>query len=64
MDAVAVSARECWAPGPVLARYVDGPGLPAGGKSIARMLIERGYQDKEIRKIAGNALGLFRGVSG
>lgn len=45
------------------APYLDGLESPADGKNIVRGLIQRGYSDTDIRKIAGgNALAFFRRV--
>ncbi len=45
------------------APYLDGLESPADGKNIIRGLIRRGYNDEEIKKIAGaNALAFLRRV--
>ena len=45
------------------APYLDGLESPADGKNIVRGLIQRGYSDDDIKKIAGgNALAFFRRV--
>jgi microsomal dipeptidase-like Zn-dependent dipeptidase len=45
------------------APYLDGLESPADGKNLIRGLIQRGYSDADIKKIAGgNALAFFRRV--
>jgi len=45
------------------APYLNGLESPADGKNIVRGLIQRGYSDTDIQKIAGgNALAFFRRV--
>jgi microsomal dipeptidase-like Zn-dependent dipeptidase len=45
------------------APYLNGLESPADGKNIIRGLIQRGYSDTDIQKIAGgNALAFFRRV--
>jgi len=47
------------------APYLNGLESPADGKNIVRGLIQRGYSDTDIQKIAGgNALAFFRRVMG
>jgi microsomal dipeptidase-like Zn-dependent dipeptidase len=47
------------------APYLKGLESPADGKNIVRGLIQRGYSDTDIQKIAGgNALAFFRRVMG
>ncbi len=45
------------------APYLNGLESPADGKNIVRGLIQRGYSDSDIRKLAGgNALAFFRRI--
>ncbi|GIT13197.1 MAG: hypothetical protein CM1200mP35_00170 [Chloroflexota bacterium] len=47
-------------PGQLPADYLNGLESPADGKNIIRGLVQRGYSDSDITKIAGgNALGFF-----
>jgi membrane dipeptidase len=50
-------------PGQLPAPYLNGLESPADGKNIIRGLLQRGYSDADIKKIAGgNALAFFRRV--
>ena len=52
-----------YAPAELPAPYLNGLESPADGKNIIRGLLDRGYSDADIKKIAGgNALDFFRRV--